>query len=252
MHSTNKKPASQKKKNNNKILYDARGVRVQNKGFSNRIKKVLLFYVLPYLVLNGIILVLVTAKPKIELKVNETNDYETTTATFTIKSLLPIKELEVSLESAPVKFEKTSGSQYTAVLDKNGTLYIEATSLNGMREVNYADVNVLDDTAPNIDESSCKLSGDELSFTISDSQSGVDFDSIYGIKSNGKEIRPTKTNPKTGLVTIPILNSENTNDLDLEIRVSDKVGNTRSANISINDKTVVSDNNEEDTDTDTE
>lgn len=244
MHSTNKKPASSRKKNNDKILYDARGVRVQNKSFANKVKKVLLFYVLPYLVLNGIILVLVASKPKIELKVNETNDYKTTTATFTIKSLLPIKELEVSLESAPVKFEKVSRSQYTAVLDKNGTLYIEATSLNGMREVDYADVNALDDTAPYIDESSCNLDGNEFSFIISDSQSGVDFDSIYCIKSNSKEIRPTKINKDTGLVTIPIINSENTNDLNLEIRASDKVGNIRSANISINENPLISDDEE--------
>ena len=114
-----------------------------------------------------------------------------------------------------------------------------------MREVDYADVNVLDDTAPYIDESSCSLSGNEFSFIISDSQSGVDFDSIYGIKSNGKEIRPTKTNPNTGLVTIPIINSENNNDFSLEIRASDKVGNIRSANISINENPVISDDEEE-------
>lgn len=218
---SNYKPKNQKPQ----ILYDARGVRVPDKRFSNGLKKFLLFGLLPYIVINGVIFVLVTARPKIEVRVADTNDYRTTQVEFTVKSLLPLKKLTAEIEAKEIPFEK-NGSSYTATVDMNGTLYVDAVAVNGMHAAEDADVSVLDDKKPTIDEESCDISGGELRFTITDSQSGVNFDSIYGIYDGNKEVRPTSYDRETGTVVIPFYTNS------LQIHAEDMVGNAISANIS--------------------
>ncbi len=214
-----------KKKEKPQLLYDAYGMRIQNNRFSNKLKHFLLFCLLPYVAVNGLILLLVTAGPKVEIQVADTNDYRTTQVQFTVKSLLPLKSLTANIESVDVPFEK-NGSSYTATVNMNGTFYVAATSLNGMEASNYADVSVLDATPPAINEGDCDISGGDLSFVITDSQSGVNFDSIYGIYDGTKEVRPTSYDRETGLVVIPLYTDS------IQIHAEDMVGNAMSGTIS--------------------
>ena len=64
--------------------------------------QVLLFYILPFIVINSIIFFVVTAKPKYELTVAPTNDYQTTTATFKITSHMPLKNVTITFNSQPL------------------------------------------------------------------------------------------------------------------------------------------------------
>lgn len=212
------------KKDKPKLLYDARGMRIQNNRFSNKLKHALLFYALPYLVINGLIFMLVTTAPKIDIKVVETNDYRTTQVEFTVNSLLPLKSLTADIESKEVEFTK-EGSTYTATVDLNGTFYVDAIGINGMHGSASADVSVLDATAPILDAENCEISGGDLQFIITDSQSGVNFESIYGIYKGG-EVRPTSYDPETGIVIIPFITDS------LEIHAEDMVGNAVIGNIS--------------------
>ncbi len=63
---------------------------------------VLLFYVLPFIVVNSIIFILVTAAPKGDLTIGEATNFTTTTMELKIKSLLPIKEMTVTLDGGAV------------------------------------------------------------------------------------------------------------------------------------------------------
>lgn len=206
-----------------RILYDARGVRIKNKSLP-KWQRALFFYILPYLVVNGIIFLLVTATPKVSLKVGDTVNYRTTEVNFTVKSLLPLKSLSASLESEPIKFEK-SGSTYRAEVSHNGNFYVETTALNGMRTSSFVTVNVLDDTPPSIDESSCKIEQGDLTFVITDVESGVNFDTIYGIYDGSKEVKPTHIDRETGSVTIPMYTDS------IELHFEDMVGNAQAGTI---------------------
>lgn len=69
--------------------------------------RLLLFYILPFLVINGLIFFLVTAKPKYELTVGETHDYQTTDITFSITSHMPLKTVTITMDSQPLDLVKT-------------------------------------------------------------------------------------------------------------------------------------------------
>lgn len=214
--------------NSSRILYDARGVRVKSSPLSNKYLRILLFYVLPYLVINGIILLLVCSTPSITVKVNDTNDYLTADVEFTVKSLLPLKELNVSLESEEVAYER-DGSSYSCTVNKNGTFTVEAKSLNGMSHSSFTDISMLDDTAPSVDESSINYSRGVMTFNINDTQSGVNYDSIYGTLDDGETIYPSDYDKELGLVTMKIPTMAESIDLHFE----DMVGNAREGRISL-------------------
>ena len=117
----------------------------------NRILRNLVFYVLPFVVVNLILFTLITASPKIELTIGETTDYKTVDISFRVRSILPIREMTVTLESQPVEVERSDGA-YRATLDSNGTLEIYAEGWNGMSVRDNEHIAVLDDAAPVIDQ----------------------------------------------------------------------------------------------------
>ena len=211
-----------------RILYDAHGTRVKSSVLSNKYVRFLLFGLLPYLVINGVILLLVCATPRVNVEVKNTDDYVSTEVDFTIKSILPLKDLQVSLESEPVEYEK-SGSTYKCFVKQNGTFAVEAKSINGMTRMVYTDVSMLDDTAPSVDESSINIERGLLHFTISDTQSGVNYDSVYAIINDSEEIYPSEIDKSLGYITMTL--PKNTEFIELHFE--DMVGNARSGRISV-------------------
>ncbi len=203
---------------NNRIMYDARGNRIKSDPLSNKYLRVLLFYILPYLVINGIVLLLVCSSPRISVEVKDTDNYITTEVNFTVNSLLPIKELNVALESEPVEYTK-SGNNYTCTVDKNGTFTVDAKSINGMTRSLYTD----------IDESSINYSRGELSFIIEDTLSGVNYAELYGTADDGEQIKPSSTDTASGAVTMLLPKTAE----HVNIHYEDMVGNAGSAQISL-------------------
>lgn len=147
------------------------------------LKTILLFYVLPYLLINGLIFYLVTVKPKYTVSVGETTDYTTTSMSLTIKSILPTRNLSVSLNGEPLELESTGKKSYTAPITVNGTIEVYLESFNGMAVSTYEHVNILDDDPPTIEVAS--IEDGILTITLSDSQSGIDFTSLHAIDSTG-------------------------------------------------------------------
>ena len=209
-----------------RILYDANGVRIKQSRFPLKLKRALLFYVLPYIVINAIIFFLVTATPKVDMSVGDTSDYRTTQVEFKVDSMLPISEMTVQMESQPIEYTEVGRNHFVCDVSANGMLYVTVKSINGMQTNNYVSVSILDDTAPSIDEESCVISRGELTFVIEDSQSGVDYDSIYGIYDGNKEVKPIKMDTATGTVTIPMYSDS------VELHFEDLVGNARMGVIS--------------------
>jgi len=206
------------------FLYDARGVRVKKSRVSGDFLKTLFFFVIPYLVINTIIFLMVTSAPKIRIEPITTDDYQSTTVNFTIHSLMPLKETIVTLESENLPYSK-DGSDYTALVTRNGTFYVEATAKNGMRSVAYTDIAILDDTPPVIDDTSCHIEDGLLTFNVSDTQSGINWAKVYALDSDGNRHVPQAIDRETGTVYMPM-------DVDyLELHVFDMVGNERTATV---------------------
>lgn len=203
----------------------------------NRILRNLVFYVLPFVVVNLILFTLITASPKIELTIGETTDYKTVDISFRVRSILPIREMTVTLESQPVEVERSDGA-YRATLDSNGTLEIYAEGWNGMSVRDNEHIAVLDDAAPVIDQEDYILEDGHLEFLVSDSQSGVDFSSIYGTEADGHNVRPASYSEDTGRVVFEMEGS------DVTVFVSDFAGNISQAAFSIHTNGIDTENRE--------
>ena len=203
----------------------------------NRILRNLVFYVLPFVVVNLILFTLITASPKIELTIGETTDYKTVDISFRVRSILPIREMTVTLESQPVEVERSDGA-YRATLDSNGTLEIYAEGWNGMSVRDNEHIAVLDDAASVIDQEDYVLEDGHLEFLVSDSQSGVDFSSIYGTEADGQNVRPASYSEDTGRVVFEMEGS------DVTVFVSDFAGNISQAAFSIHTNGIDTENRE--------
>lgn len=178
---------------------------------------VLLFYVLPFLVLNGLIFFCVTSQPKIEVTIADTHDYVVTEVTLAVKSFFPTKDIQLRLDDEKLELTKGKKRTYTASITKNGTLEASVTNINGMSAILYEHANILDDLPPNIDYTS---DGEGFVFvTVTDSQSGVDFDSIYALDSTGQQVEPLTADRSTNTVSYEI------DPAGLHVYAKDKAGN---------------------------
>lgn len=184
---------------------------------------VLLFYVIPFLVVNTIIFILVTATPKGTVTIGETSDYVTTTIELKVKSLLPIKQPVVKLDGADVAITKIDSKTYTATLNSNGGLEVDLSAVNGMKNVFFLSVNILDDTPPTAEDRI--IEDGVLSFRLDDTQAGVDYSSVFAIDDDSSEILPLSIDRSTGIVTFE-MKKEN-----LTICAKDKIGNEMRATI---------------------
>ena len=153
---------------------------------------ILLFYILPFLVFNAIVFYLVTAKPKFELTVEDTSDYQNTTATLTMKSWLPTKSIVMELDGENLELTKGKKRTYTTTLHRNGSLQAIVTNFNGMPEDNIKYVNILDDTPPTF--SASYVEDGVLTVTLTDSQAGINYDSVYALNSTGERVLPLVAN----------------------------------------------------------
>ncbi|MDO5550272.1 MAG: hypothetical protein Q4F76_03810 [Lachnospiraceae bacterium] len=186
---------------------------------------VLLFYLLPFIVVNGILFILVASKPHITIQVADTRDYRTTTAAVTVTSLLPIREFTSSQEGSPLEMTEGKKGRYTATITRNGVIEIYAKSLNGMTDIQYEHVNILDDVAPLVGDQYSIQDG-ILTLTLDDSQSGLDWTSVYGVTASGLSIAPVSVDKQTGTFTFEM------DEESLIIYASDLAGNPMQATFS--------------------
>lgn len=196
-------------------------------------KSLLLFYILPFIVINGIIFFLVTAKPKFEVIIGETHDYISTTMTFTIKSHLPTKNLSISLNATPLELEKTGKKTYTAVITQNGVVDISLENFNGMTASTYEHVNILDDDLPVITD--FRIEDGILTVDLTDSQSGIDYSDIHAIDSAGITSKPLNVDKINSRITF------NIDEGGLTLFIKDMTGNVLEQPISIQNSDIDAD-----------
>lgn len=169
----------------------------------NEWKEILLYYVLPFLVVNGIIFYLVVSKPKVTLTVADTNDYMSTSMELSINYLLPIKEMTVTLESETLELTKEGRRDYSAQITKNGVLDVKVTSFNGMTTTVYEHINSLDDTPPIISDQ-YTIEDNVLTISVEDSQSGINYNAVYAVDAEGNRITASSADKASGSISFPM------------------------------------------------
>ncbi len=183
---------------------------------------ILLFYCLPFVVVNSILFLLVAAKPSITIRIADTKDYRTTVATVTIKCLLPLKEFSSTQEGVPLELEGGEKGQYTAQIVQNGVIEINATCINGMTDTRYEHVNILDDVGPMLGDAYSIEEG-VLTLTLEDSQAGLDHQSVHATTPSGATLSPTSIDKQTGTFTFDM------NEGSLIVHANDLAGNAMQA-----------------------
>ena len=184
-------------------------------------------YVIPYLIINSIILFFVLATPKLKVnEITETEDPTVRTLLVHVDSILPIKEFTAKLEGKEQNFTKENQNYITSITG-NGNLRISAKSINGMMQVSNTQVNSFDENPPVIDEDNVILGSGYVEFTVTDDQSGVDFATIYGIDKDGDNLKPTDIEESSGKVTFSMKSN------GLTVYVSDKAGNQITGNFTL-------------------
>ncbi len=194
---------------------------------SSDLVQLLLFFILPFIVVNSIIFFLVTTKPKYEVVIEGTNDYRTTDVTFTIKSIMPLKEVTIKMDSEPLDLVKIGKKTYRSTISHNGSLEVYMKNFNGMALLEYEHIDILDDEPPAIED---YVSEDGLlSFTVVDVQSGIDYASIVAHTSSGQQILPLSVDKATGRVSFQM----DPNGLSVSVR--DMSGNEYLTTFSLNE-----------------
>jgi hypothetical protein len=137
---------------------------------------------------------------------------------------LPLAAFDVKLDDTPLNLENLGGGHYKTSVDKNGTLEVTVRYINGMSRTQYEHIGSVDDQPPLI--SGEELDGNMLTVSFDDAQSGVDYDSIYGMDANEERVLPRSIDDAAHTAVFQITTDR------LEIHASDKLGHEAVCNFS--------------------
>ena len=185
---------------------------------------VFLFYVIPFLLLNLLIFFLVTLRPKFKLHIEESVDFRSAEIELEMHPRLPLAAFDIKLDDTPLNLENLGGGHYKTSVDKNGTLEVTIRYINGMSRTQYEHIGSIDDQPPLI--SGEELDGNMLTVSFDDAQSGVDYDSIYGMDANEERVLPRSIEYAAHIAVFQITTDR------LEIHASDKLGHEAVCNFS--------------------
>lgn len=195
----------------------------QNKDISGTITKVLFGFFIPFVTINGLILFLFIQTPKIIVLDTDAKDYEENKIKFYIESALPTVDIKTFFEEQEIPYTKF-GFYYIIDSTNNGTYEINVKSLNGAVVNSYINIETIDSEPPIINTSDASISGGLLSVTISDSQTGINYDNIYGINEDQSTVEPSYIDKASGTVQFKFDDKKK-----LTIHVEDNYGNSSEA-----------------------
>ena len=193
-----------------------------NPGEEKKPGNVVLFYIIPFLLINLLIFFLVTLRPKFKLHIEESSDFRTAEIQVEMHPRLPLAAFEVKLDDTPLNLENLGGGHYKASVDKNGTLEVTVRYINGMHRTQYEHIGSVDDQPPLI--SGDELDGNMLTISFDDPQSGINYDSIYAMDADEERVLPSSIDESENKAVFQVLTSR------LEVHISDQLGHEAVAN----------------------
>lgn len=169
----------------------------------NKVFKILFGFLIPYILINGIILFLFIQTPAINV-VNENDaEYDEKKIKFTISSIIPITNISAYYGETEVPYTKL-GFIYSVDAENNGTYQIKVTTLTKASANSYVEIETHDTEPPIINTDEATMSGDTLTITIMDSQSEINYDEVYGINTNNERVKPSYIDKASGTLQFKI------------------------------------------------
>ena len=167
------------------------------------ILRFLFCFLLPYVIINGLIFFLYIQVPTITLIDDESPEYEDSKIKFTISCLLPISDVKAYFDDKEISYSKL-GDTYIIEASENGSYQINATALNKASTQVIATIETRDVVSPTIDIDNAIVTGNTLIFSVYDIQSEINYDKLYATLEDGSVIQPAYTDQSSGNVQFQI------------------------------------------------
>ena len=182
-------------------------------------------FLIPYVLINGIIFFIYTEVPHINIK-EQSNDNQISKIEWTIDSRLPIIDVKVECLNQEIPYSK-SGNTYYVNAPQTGTYKITAKALNQLSAVSTCNIESLDDYAPIINSQNAIIANGTITITINDNQNALNYDSIYAKDEEGNLLAPISMDQNTGSVQFNVSNLSS-----IIIHAEDLSGNAAETKIS--------------------
>ena len=177
----------------------------------------ILFYIIPFVIINYIIFRLATAQPDFDLTIGDCVDDRSVTFSVKMTGPLPVSDFRALLDDEPVEMTEAGSGTYTATVTKNGTLEVSAGYFNGMVKTQYERISTIDDEPPTV--AGHEMNGTFLTVSFADSQSGVDLATVYALDSDGTTLLPLELSEENLSARFQTLSDS------LDVHIKDKNGN---------------------------
>lgn len=176
-------------------------------------------FIIPYLLINGIIFFIFIQTPKISILGQDSKDYEEDKVKFTINCLLPLIDVKTYYENTEIAYTKL-GNTYIINIENNGSYQIKVTALNRSSANSIIDIETQDDKAPVVDVNSAVITGNTLIISVYDDQSNINYDKLYATLEGGEQIKPSYVDRASGTVQFQVTSGEK-----ITIHIEDESGN---------------------------
>lgn len=185
-------------------------------------------FLVPFVLINGIIFFLFIQTPKIQVIDQDSKDYEENKIKFSVNCILPLTDIKTYYQESEIAYSKL-GNIYMIDAENNGTYQIKVTALNRANANSIVDVENQDNVPPTIDLDSAVVTGNTLIVSIHDNQTGVNYDKLHATLENGTVLAPSYVDKASGTVQFQI-----TEGKKILIHVEDTLGNSSETSFTIN------------------
>lgn len=185
-------------------------------------------FLIPYVLINGIIFFLFIQTPKIQVFEQDSKDYEEDKIKFSINCILPITDVKTYYQESEIAYSKL-GNVYIINANNNGAYKINVNALNNSTANSIIEIDSKDSVPPTIDLDSAVVTGNTLIISVHDNQSGINYDNLYATLENGTKLDPTYIDKSSGTIQFQI-----TEGKKVIVHVEDDFGNHSDTSFTIN------------------
>ena len=177
-------------------------------------------FLIPFVVINGIILYVYIQAPSISVIPQDSEEFEKNKIKFTVNCKLPIKDVEVTFQDNVIAYTKLK-DLYIVEVNSNGSYQIKATAINNAVATNFGSVKTIDSVAPTIDLDTAIITGNTLLISIHDDQSQINYEKLYATLEDGSTVEPKQVDQTIGTVQFQIENGNK-----ITVHLEDEHGNS--------------------------
>lgn len=135
-----------------------------------------------------------------------------------VQAIAPINKITALIDGKSMQIAKNTDGTYTVQPTANGDMTVTVTLETSQKATHTVTVTEVDRDLPVLTDQ--RISGNLVVMTVTDSGTGVNFDSIYAVTDNGVTVKPVSINAATGEVTFE------KPDGSYNVYISDQRGNT--------------------------